>query len=277
MVKPKKDLTGMKFGRLTVVKQSENDYVQKNGTRHSKWWCKCDCGNPELIEVIGTNLTRGNTTSCGCYHYEKITAQFRDMKYNKYDLSGDYGVGYCSNNNAEFYFDLDDYDKIKGYTWFQDKKGYIVANNVYDGRTDGIHDIIKLHNLIFGKYADHANRNRADNRKSNLRKATAEENARNSSLASNNTSGIIGVQWHKISQKWQIRINYNKIRYTLCTKEDFTEAVRYRLQAEYDCYGVDFAPQRHLFEQYKIPDKEISEDIKRLMKKADERRERNKK
>ena len=35
-------------------------------------------------------------------------------KYNTYDLSGEYGIGYTS-KGEEFYFDLDDYDKIKDY------------------------------------------------------------------------------------------------------------------------------------------------------------------
>ena len=56
-----KDLTGKKFGRLTVVKRGESDKHRK-----MQWWCQCDCGNPELILVSGTNLRKGNTKSCGC-------------------------------------------------------------------------------------------------------------------------------------------------------------------------------------------------------------------
>ena len=42
----------------------------------------------------------------------------RTRSVNKYDLNlidehGKYGVGYCSNTNNKFYFDMDDYDKIK--------------------------------------------------------------------------------------------------------------------------------------------------------------------
>lgn len=58
-----KDLTGMKFGRLTVIERAEN--------RNTKvyWVCKCDCGN-EVI-VTGANLLRGHTQSCGCLVKEK--------------------------------------------------------------------------------------------------------------------------------------------------------------------------------------------------------------
>ena len=56
----KKDLTGMKFGRLTVIKQ---DGKYKNGAR--LWLCKCDCGNEK--HVAGTHLLSGKIRSCGCF------------------------------------------------------------------------------------------------------------------------------------------------------------------------------------------------------------------
>ena len=55
-----KDLTGQKFGRLKVICRAEN----KSG--HTNWHCLCDCGNEK--DVLGINLTRGLTKSCGCYH-----------------------------------------------------------------------------------------------------------------------------------------------------------------------------------------------------------------
>lgn len=42
IVKVRKDLTGMKFERLTVIKQGD-DYVETNGRRRARWWCLCDC------------------------------------------------------------------------------------------------------------------------------------------------------------------------------------------------------------------------------------------
>lgn len=52
------DLTGQKFGKLTVIKRVENR------GKEIHWLCKCDCGNE--TEVRGTNLKDGHTTSCGC-------------------------------------------------------------------------------------------------------------------------------------------------------------------------------------------------------------------
>lgn len=56
------DLTGQKFGRLTVVER----HGVKDG--HAAWLCKCDCGNTTVVN--GRNLRNGRTTSCGCYHKE---------------------------------------------------------------------------------------------------------------------------------------------------------------------------------------------------------------
>lgn len=52
------ELTGRKFGRLTVL---EFAYVDKGG--HSQWKCRCDCGRETTVK--GSHLISGNTTSCG--------------------------------------------------------------------------------------------------------------------------------------------------------------------------------------------------------------------
>lgn len=38
-----KDLTGQRFGMLTVKKRAD-DYVMKDGKRRLTWTCVCDCG-----------------------------------------------------------------------------------------------------------------------------------------------------------------------------------------------------------------------------------------
>ena len=55
------DLTGQKFFHLTVLKRDGSD---KNG--QAKWLCQCDCENHSIISVLGDNLRRGHTRSCGC-------------------------------------------------------------------------------------------------------------------------------------------------------------------------------------------------------------------
>lgn len=57
---------------------------------------------------------------------------------------------------------------------------------------------------------DHINRNRSDNRISNLRDVTNKQNHQNRSKSSNNTSGHPGVSWHKQKSKWVARITHNQ-------------------------------------------------------------------
>ena len=54
-----KDITGQRFGRLTVLKPTpERRYASV------VWLCQCDCG--QQVSVDGKNLRRGDTRSCGC-------------------------------------------------------------------------------------------------------------------------------------------------------------------------------------------------------------------
>ena len=53
------DLTGQKFGRLTVIKRAENDKSNR-----VQWLCQCECGNTKVIR--GNDLKLGNIKSCGC-------------------------------------------------------------------------------------------------------------------------------------------------------------------------------------------------------------------
>jgi hypothetical protein len=56
------DLTGMRFGRLTVIEQAEN----KGNAR--RWLCRCDCGGVRTVRIQA--LRAGATRSCGCLDVE---------------------------------------------------------------------------------------------------------------------------------------------------------------------------------------------------------------
>lgn len=56
-----KDMTGMVFGKLTVISKSD---FKNSYSNHTYWNCKCECGNTCI--VMGANLRKGCTTSCGC-------------------------------------------------------------------------------------------------------------------------------------------------------------------------------------------------------------------
>ena len=68
------DLTGKTFWRITVVGRGPSK------GKHSRWECKCSCGNPNTFLVDGYSLTHGGTQSCGCYQKERASeASFVDI------------------------------------------------------------------------------------------------------------------------------------------------------------------------------------------------------
>jgi hypothetical protein len=166
---------------------------------------------------------------------------------NKFNLDGEYGIGYTS-KGEEFYFDLEDYDKIKDYTWYITRKGYVST-------TDKItHKKFFMHNLVMNtppQNLDHENRKRNDNRKFNLRFTTFSQNASNITRRKDNTSGVTGVTFHQ--NKWQARIQVNEKRISLGCYDNKDDAIKARLLGEIKYFG-EFAPQKHLFEKYNIED-----------------------
>lgn len=240
------------YGRLTVV---ENVYHSKFGNDY--WKCICDCqyeypfDNISYTYATTRQLINGIVESCGCLRIEKSIVS--KLKVNKYDLtSNTYGVGWTINTNREFYFDLEDYNKIKDYCWYESyvHDGYTRLSTNYKDE-NGRKNNIKFHVLIGFKNYDHINRNPFDNRKSNLRQASAQENNFNKSLQKRNKTGVIGVREIIPGKKWEARIGYNKKTITIGRYDNFNDAVKARLKAEKKYFG-EFAPQKHLYEQYSI-------------------------
>lgn len=59
------DLTGKKFGKLTVIGRAPSK-VDASGKARTMWYCICDCKNPNTIVVFGDYLKRSECPSCGC-------------------------------------------------------------------------------------------------------------------------------------------------------------------------------------------------------------------
>lgn len=62
-----KDLTGMVFGRLTVVR-----HAGTNAKGVNMWLCHCECGKEKIVR--GDALRYGLTKSCGCFAHETRVA-----------------------------------------------------------------------------------------------------------------------------------------------------------------------------------------------------------
>ena len=66
----KKDLTGQRFGRVIVLKESEPHYPPNSNKRLRRWLCQCDCGNEFIAYQNG--LLNGSTKSCSCLRKENF-------------------------------------------------------------------------------------------------------------------------------------------------------------------------------------------------------------
>ena len=83
-----------------------------------------------------------------------------------------------------------------------------------------------------GMEIDHIDGDGTNNSLRNLREVTSSENKQNMSLGSDNTSGVVGVNWHKGGKKWMASITFQKTSLYLGLYEDFDDAVAVRKQAE---------------------------------------------
>ena len=149
---------------------------------------------------------------------------------------------------SEFLFDVEDLSLVQSPEWYRDKDGYLVSCYFFCGRRC----FTRFHRIVMhaqpNQFVDHINRNRADNRKQNLRCCDRSENMRNRSLQRTNTSGVAGVYFDKERNKWTASITFNSKRIYIgrfCEKED---AILARLSKEAELFK-DFAPQRELMKE----------------------------
>lgn len=68
------DLTGKKFGNLTVVRYLT---PEERTTKTYNWLCKCDCGN--TIFANASKLKDGHTKSCGCLRKKAKGRNYEDL------------------------------------------------------------------------------------------------------------------------------------------------------------------------------------------------------
>lgn len=238
-----RDLTGRQFGYWLVLKQGEYKLVggseNKPKRRVKTWQCECHCGycNNTTREVEERNLIKGKSNGCGMK--SRIENGRNNHKYNKYDLNT-YNYGICyTDEGVEFYFDKEDYDKIKDIYWREHRdsvNGY--ARGYVNTDENNIHKYIFMHNLIMDnlldkdKIVDHISGNTLDNKKENLRICNNQKNSMNKRKPKNNTSGVKGVSYSEIEHKWKAYITYNKKRMHLGTFLNKEDAIKVRKKAE---------------------------------------------
>lgn len=108
------DLTGKKFGKLTVIKL---DHIKRYvGCTKYFWLCKCECGN--FCITSQNQLSRGKTKSCGCLQKEYFSIK-HNLRFSKLYITWENIKKRCYNK------------KSSRYKWYGEK-GIIVCNEWKD-------------------------------------------------------------------------------------------------------------------------------------------------
>lgn len=196
------EFIGYVSGRLTVIEGPE---YRLSGKRKIPYWrAKCSCGSDPKWYQKGA-LKYGTTSSCGCLRGDNLFEVI-------YDPTGSYVLiellqGQWATCNIEDWF-----NDLINYKWcaFLPRNGskyYVVA---WDGtKSTKMHrKILKLTDSKI--QVDHKDRDTLNNRRSNLRIASANQNQYNKGLIKRNTSGLIGVHLKENRDTWSYEIKYER-------------------------------------------------------------------
>ena len=103
----RKDLTGQRFNRLTVI-----SFSHMGRHRNAVWFCRCDCGQGRL--VASGHLISGHTKSCGCWNSEASSerareretehGESRDKRKSSEYVSWEKARSRCNNPNNHAYY-----------------------------------------------------------------------------------------------------------------------------------------------------------------------------
>ena len=154
------------------------------------------------------------------------------IKVYKVSADNNYMIGYTANGVA-FLFDIGDYEVVKRYRWHLSKRGYI---------TTKIHRRnVPLHQLLIesekGFDIDHISRNKLDNRRSNFRVCTHQQNSFNQKIRNTNTTGFMGVSLMKRTGMYEAYIHHNRKKHYLGLYSTALEAAKTRDNAAMRLFG----------------------------------------
>lgn len=158
----------------------------------------------------------------------------RHNKMNEYKIIGDITEIYIENYIV--LIDTVNLKKVNKYKWHIHQNQY-ARHNIRPER-GFMHHIITP--IIKGMVIDHINRNKLDNRQSNLRVVNQKVNRRNSGLDNTNTTGVKGVYFYKRHNKWSsgIRIDNRLIHLGYFIDKEY--AIKSRKEAELKYWGTNY-------------------------------------
>jgi len=194
---------------------------------------ECDvCGN--VWSTVPKNVTAAGH---GCPECGRKKCDEARKKHN--EILVDHGAWLEVDVGAAspMLIDKVDYEFLKNEkgvgSFHVDPKGYIIVR--CGGYQRSVHHFMFPDNIV----TDHISGDTLDNRRINLRKVTQDQNAYNSKLRKDNSSGVKGVRRrvNNSGHKWEARIVWGGKEYHLGTYELFKDAVYARKRAELKYFG----------------------------------------
>lgn len=186
-MKPR-DFTGETFGRLTVI--GLHDHIRfPSGSMRYRWLCHCVCGTERVI--LGSNLRRGTSTSCGCAFREIVTKHGGAIGYGQ---TPEYSVWLAMRGRCLV-------GKSGGFKNYG-ARGISVCVRWNDFR-NFLEDMGKRPSL---KHSIERIDNNGNYEPGNCRWATNSEQQWNKRTNRNNTSGVMGVTFSASTNLWTAQI-----------------------------------------------------------------------
>ena len=142
-------------------------------------------------------------------------------------------------SGTPFLVDDTDMELVSKYHWWVGRDCYPCTK--INRKPVRLHQLLLRESLQKGKVVDHINRDRLDNRRSNLRIVDYQRNAINAKISSSNKSGHKGVFFDKQTSRWRAQITVKGKTLSLGRFEDILDAIAARHCAETE-YGYDEEP-----------------------------------
>lgn len=169
----------------------------------------------------------------------------------------------------DVYIDSDDLEKIQSKHWrtsHKKQKVYIVTGQSKNKTLTYLHNYVMNYIYTTGYEVDHQDGNSLNNRKSNLKIVSRQENISNTQVRIDNKIGIRGIcknPWNS----YKVDFSYNKIRYYFQNWKTIEEAVYCRKFAE-EYFGLTMLNRNPLAQQYLTLTEEQQKPIKEIVLKS---------
>ena len=145
--------------------------------------------------------------------------------------------------NKKAIVDDEDFEYLNKFKWYCNGGGYATRDEWNNGNKKIIFMHRLLNNTPEGFITDHINRNSFDNRKVNLRISNKSQNAINSKIKKDNTSGFKGISWLERRKKWRTYITLNNKTIYLGEFKKIKDAIIIRKKAELVYHVINICPR----------------------------------